>query len=99
MDDTLPQDINTMPTYEEFLENARKNFRSKSIDDLINSLKKQLSHYEQKYQMESKTFVIRFENGEFENLDNFPDHDLFRWWSHYKSYQKLSRKRKANGSS
>ena len=93
MEDTLIHDINIMPTYEEFLENARKNFKPKSIDDLIKSLEKKISNYEQKYQMKSKNFANRFENGEFENVDKFPDHELFSWWSDYKSFQKLIKKK------
>lgn len=95
MEDTLIHDKNTIPSYETFLESARKNFKSKSIDNLISSLKENISNYELKYQMKSDIFANRFENGEFENLDDYPDHVLFRWWSDYKSFQKLTKKRES----
>jgi hypothetical protein len=89
MDDTLIHDIIATPTYEEFLANARKNFKSKSRDELLNYLEENISNYEKKYQMTSSDFANRFENGEFENVDDHPDQELFWWWSDYKSFQKL----------
>ena len=95
MEETLVNDIITMPSYEEFLESAQTNFQSKSRNELINLLKKNISDYEQKYDMKSNDFASRFEKCEFENNDKFHDHDLFRWWSDYKSYLKLIKKRES----
>ena len=95
MEDTLISAIITMPSYEEFLESARKSNKFKSIDELIRSLKENISNFERKYQMTSKDFVNRFERGEFEGVDNYPDFDLFKWWSDYKSFKKLIEKKEA----
>lgn len=94
MENTLTKTRVAIPSFEEFLENVKKHPK-KSRDEIIMELRQTITHYEQKYQMNTADFVVRFEKGEFENNDNYLDHELFRWWSDYHSYIKLSNEEEA----
>jgi len=94
MENTLTKTGIEIPSFEEFLNISRKRYPRKSKQEIIKILKKSISDCEQKYQMNTKNFVARFEKGEFENSDEYPGHELFRWWSDYHSYLKLTSKRK-----
>ena len=94
MENTLTKTRVEIPSFEEFLENVKKH-PPKSRDEIIMELRQTITQYEQKYQMSTEEFIPRFEKGEFENDDNYVDHELFRWWSDYHSYIKLFNKEEA----
>ena len=94
METTLEKKKELSPSFDEFLTSARKRSPHRSRHEIIIMLKNNIVDYEQKYQMNSKDFISRFEKGEFEKSDIYPDHELFRWWSDYHTYIKLTIKGK-----
>lgn len=83
-----------LPAYEEFMEMSRKKFPAKSKQEIIAMLEKNIVQFEEKYKMRSEEFVKRFDNGEFEERDDFPGHELFRWRSDYRSLLSLKSQKK-----
>lgn len=92
MENTLTKPSIKIPSFEEFSNIARKRYPHKSKHDVIKILKRHISDYERKHRMNTEEFIIRFENGEFENSDEYTEHELFRWRSDYQSYLKLTNK-------
>jgi len=84
----LVEKIGTL-TYKEFVALSENKYSQKSKNALIEILKNNLADYERKYHIDSHDFIKRYEKGEFENNDKYPDHELFRWSSDYNSYIKL----------
>ena len=62
---------------------------SDSPKQILEKLEANLRQHEQAYQMTTKEFIPRYESGEFEMNDAFPEHELFSWWCDYQSYCRL----------
>ena len=89
MDNTLTKNTISIPLYDEFLRKVNSH-PNKSTNEILFDLKKNIAHYEKKYNMLTEEFLPRFRNGEFEMDDNFPDYELAHWQGSYEAYQRLS---------
>jgi hypothetical protein len=78
-----------IPSFEEFLAILEKNRSHSTKEDVIKSLKEEIEGYEKKYKMKTSEFIKRYDGGEFEMDDSYPDHELFIWRNSYRSYQEL----------
>ena len=79
-----------IPSFQEFLAMVEKNRSHCTKDDVIKSLREEIESYEKKYKMKTSEFIKRYDSGEFEMDDNFPDYELFIWRNSYRSYQELT---------
>ena len=79
------------PNFDEFLAILEKNRSHCSKKDVVKSLKKEIEKYEKKYNMTTSDFILRYDAGEFEMDDNYPDYELFQWSGAYDSYQRLQK--------
>lgn len=76
------------PEFEAFVEQAQRTHPSKSKTEILRILQDRIRSYEKKYGMSSEEFIRRYEEGDFEMDDHYPDQDLFRWWSYCRGYRK-----------
>lgn len=76
-------------SYEEFCEHFFNKKYHVPKSELIRKLKNRIHQFEEKYGMTTEKFIPRYESGEFEMDDDYPDHDLFSWWCDYISYHRL----------
>lgn len=81
---------NRIPSFEKFLEDAKKYGKKQSKTQLLSSLKAQIEEYEKRYRMPTVEFIPRYERGEFEMDDRYPNHELFAWSAAYETYQRIS---------
>jgi hypothetical protein len=80
-----------IPSFEEFLAILEKNRSHSTKEDVIKSLKEEIEGYEKKYRMKTPEFIKRYDAGQFEMDDAYPDYELFRWRGAYHSYQRLKK--------
>ena len=80
-----------IPSYEEFLERAKR--RSRSKEELLRQLEEEVRGYEQRYGMTTAKFLPRFERGDFEMEEHFVEY--FDWRIAAHSIERI--KRKING--
>jgi hypothetical protein len=79
-----------IPSFEEFLREAKEYGKGQSKAQFLSSLKAQMEEYEKKYQMSTIEFIPRYEKGEFEMDDRYLNHELFAWSTAYETYQRLT---------
>ena len=79
-----------IPSFDEFLAMLEKNRNNYTKEDIVKSLKEEIESYEKKFKIPIHDFVQRYEKGEFENDDGYPDNELFDWYSAYLSHKELS---------
>ena len=84
---------NRIPSFEEFLAILEKSRSYSTKEDVVKSLKEEIKNYEKKYKMKTSEFIKRYDSGEFEMDDSYPDHELFIWRNSYRSYQELTAKK------
>ena len=85
-----------IPSFDEFLAIIEKNRSHCSKEDAVKSLEKEIEEYEKKHNMTTSEFIVRYDAGEFEMDDNYPDYELFRWSGAYHSYQRLQKEIERN---
>jgi len=85
---------NHIPSFEEFLAILEKNRSHCTKEDVVKSLKEEIEGYEKKYKMPTRKFVERYDKGEFEMDDSYPDYELAQWRGAYRSYQRLHKELK-----
>jgi hypothetical protein len=78
-----------IPSFEEFLAILEKNRSHYTKKDVVKSLKEEIEGYEKKYKMKTSEFIKRYDGGEFETDESYPDNELFDWYSAYLSHQEL----------
>ena len=76
-------------TFEEFIELSHKLHPPKSKKEIVRELKQQIREYEQKYNMKTRHFIVRYDKGDFEMDDNYNNGDLFEWKASYEALQRM----------